>query len=553
MESALAPRVLPRHKREQHIFLLFCLIQAIINFDSGVYPAAIENIEKESNLGRTELGILGALPYVALTVMGPASGHLLSKFDPKYLIGSNLILNLLCNLLIVVDQQNWVLFLARFFVGISQASFLIHAPVWIEEYGPQKSKAIWVACLQAAVPGGLVVGYFVCSVFIETGVRWIYSMVVQSAIMAPLIFLFWLIPRKYIRVEDPIKNRNSFISNQADRVSLQERNEGVLYQSCELDKDVDVWNGECPHECQGLTDAGGRVVFDEYRSCAARQLSLASGGPQQANVASDRKSITTVLCNGLYLSVVFMLCSLFYVVSGIVYWCTDWLKRDFRPDGYSKDGFGTIVNISFGIVAITAPIAGVLTGGVIIDKCGGYGPSVAQQRKTLKIILVCALLASTSGFIGGLLPAPNGFWGVVVFLWLVLFFGGMIVPGATGILLMSVPPKTRPMASGIGQGAYNVFGYGLGTFLPGAIISLATPSGQESGAEERLLGMRFIFFWSVFGLIGLCISYLFVPKKSEWSEFDFREEDEEENDSIEMGPPTSPSVAQFSSHTNNDA
>eukprot|EP00397_Hematodinium_sp_SG-2012_P006987 GEMP01007026.1.p1 GENE.GEMP01007026.1~~GEMP01007026.1.p1 ORF type:complete len:538 (+),score=50.34 GEMP01007026.1:86-1699(+) len=501
MESALAPRVLPRHKREQHIFLLFCLIQAIINFDSGVYPAAIENIEKESNLGRTELGILGALPYVALTVMGPASGHLLSKFDPKYLIGSNLILNLLCNLLIVVDQQNWVLFLARFFVGISQASFLIHAPVWIEEYGPQKSKAIWVACLQAAVPGGLVVGYFVCSVFIETGVRWIYSMVVQSAIMAPLIFLFWLIPRKYIRVEDPIKNRNSFISNQADRVSLQG---------------------------------------------AARQLSLASGGPQQANVASDRKSITTVLCNGLYLSVVFMLCSLFYVVSGIVYWCTDWLKRDFRPDGYSKDGFGTIVNISFGIVAITAPIAGVLTGGVIIDKCGGYGPSVAQQRKTLKIILVCALLASTSGFIGGLLPAPNGFWGVVVFLWLVLFFGGMIVPGATGILLMSVPPKTRPMASGIGQGAYNIFGYALGTYFPGMVMSLTepqtlsqaalnhlTPAEQTERAEQfalsRLIGVRVILFAGICGLIGAALSYMFV-RDNATSLPPLEEEDEDRED-----------------------
>eukprot|EP00397_Hematodinium_sp_SG-2012_P014431 GEMP01014671.1.p1 GENE.GEMP01014671.1~~GEMP01014671.1.p1 ORF type:complete len:524 (-),score=80.35 GEMP01014671.1:1284-2855(-) len=472
---------------QKRLFVLFCALQAIVNYDSGAIPASLDKIAFHCNLNAVQLGILGSLPYVALTIMSPISGYMLGQYSPKNLIGIGLIFNVICNMIMALSEKAWVLFVSRFCVGLTQASFLIYAPVWVEEFGTPAWKTCWVALLQASVPIGIDLGYLVAGILTCNNIHWAWSIGVQCVIMFPLVVIFFCVPAKYLEVPD---------ANRAAR-------------SCLLDPE------------------------DKKSMRGARQLSL------RVSVAHIGRSNVSIqksgLLNGLFVFTIFSLCALFFVVSGMQYWCTIWLTKDFRPPGVSEDDFKKVVVPAFGTVAATAPILGVLFGGFIIDKSGGYGPDSTQQRKALRILLVFAFCAAVCGVGAGFVQAPGGFWGVVVLLWFVLFFGGAIVPGETGMMLTSIPPKSRPMGSGIGQGAYNVFGYGLGTFLPGAIISLATPSGQESGAEERLLGMRFIFFWSVFGLIGLCISYLFVPKKSEWSEFDFREEDEEENDSIEMG------------------
>ena len=78
----------------------------------------------------------------------------------------------------------------------------------------------------------------------------------------------------------------------------------------------------------------------------------------------------------------------------------------------------------FAVVCITAPTAGVLSGGYIIQKMGGY-----NDYKTIEICLKLGYLAMAVS-----IPIPfiSSLPFFVLMIWLLLFFGGAIVPGLTG-------------------------------------------------------------------------------------------------------------------------
>jgi len=89
-----------------------------------------------------------------------------------------------------------------------------------------------------------------------------------------------------------------------------------------------------------------------------------------------------------------------------------------------------IVFISFGIISITGPVLGVVVGGNITTKLGGYNSEKAAK--------ICAL---TSIFcLGCAMPIPflSNFKIVAVLLWFLLFFGGAILPAMTGMMLNTV-------------------------------------------------------------------------------------------------------------------
>jgi len=524
-------RVEPDANHQRLVFIFLCCIMAIVNFDSGAIPAALDNIASDFKLNSLELGALGCLPYVALTVMSPLSGFYLTKYSPKTLIGIGLVMNLFGNLAMAVARASWVLCFSRFLVGLTQASFLIYAPVWVEEFAPSNWKTCWVALLQASVPIGIDVGYIVSGLLTCHGLGWQNAIWIQIIIMLPLVVIYYFIPAYYINVPDCATTGSR------------------------------MWN---PNEVKGLNS---HSLCDSRRSgMSTTNTVIASGGtklkgPRSARQLSMRTSIHPFtmpqiqksrshfsgLFNGLYLSTIFALCALFFVVNGMQYWCTIWLTKDFRGD-MEEEAFKKIVIPSFGAVAATAPILGVLMGGLIIDRTGGYGPCPRQKKKALKILLLFAVLASICGIGASAVRGPGGFWGVVALLWFVLFFGGAIVPGETGVMLTSIPAKSRPLASGFGQGSYNIFGYSLGIFLPGGVMYYAYPPHEADGshdptADARRLGMQLLFCWSILGVVGLLSSMFFVKRSACNDLHDGFANFDEDDDSIpsELGPPPSPS------------
>ena len=146
------------------------------------------------------------------------------------------------------------------------------------------------------------------------------------------------------------------------------------------------------------------------------------------------------------------------MVTGIQYWITYYLQTVIGAD-VDK------VYILYALSSITGPTLGVLVGGVVTTKCvGGY-----TNKRALTVCFFVALLASLSA-----VPIPlfDDLVEVIIFLWLVLFFGGFIMPNLTGILLNSVAAKERAIANSVANFFYNLLGYLPSPFLYGLVTQL---------------------------------------------------------------------------------
>ncbi len=118
--------------------------------------------------------------------------------------------------------------------------------------------------------------------------------------------------------------------------------------------------------------------------------------------------------------------SLYFVITGIQFWISDYLRTVL---GQEKDK----VFMSFALISITGPTSGVVIGGTILDRLGGY-----TGKSALDFCLVCGTLASLSA-----LPVPflNHFMTICVLLWLVMFFGGALMPAVIGMFFFVNPLK----------------------------------------------------------------------------------------------------------------
>ena len=101
-----------------------------MNFDSGVVPAEISNLAKDSGLSYSQLGLLGSLTYVGLVASCPFTGYILETFkSQKNVLIAAVSLNAAAVFSFALSPDPNTLFFARFMIGFSQvrgASPFVH-------------------------------------------------------------------------------------------------------------------------------------------------------------------------------------------------------------------------------------------------------------------------------------------------------------------------------------------------------------------------------------------------------------------------------------------
>jgi hypothetical protein len=82
------------------------------------------------------------------------------------------------------------------------------------------------------------------------------------------------------------------------------------------------------------------------------------------------------------------------------------------------------------LTSLTAPIGGVIIGGIVTSKCGGYN-TILSKKINLAMGLGAVICSA-------LVPLYANFVYVGILLWFLLFFGGFILPPITGVMINSV-------------------------------------------------------------------------------------------------------------------
>ena len=119
---------------------------------------------------------------------------------------------------------------------------------------------------------------------------------------------------------------------------------------------------------------------------------------------------------------------IFFVVAALQYWITKYLIVVLGVDT-------NIVFAYFSFACITGPVGGMIMGGLVTSKLGGF-----NSKKTIYtslVMLAFACLASTP------MPYINTFWIFAIDMWLTLFVGAFAVPVLTGMMLDAVAERDR--------------------------------------------------------------------------------------------------------------
>jgi predicted MFS family arabinose efflux permease len=168
-----------------------------------------------------------------------------------------------------------------------------------------------------------------------------------------------------------------------------------------------------------------------------------------------------VLTQPVFLTITVVMCIMYFVVTAIQYWMTEFaVKVHHIPSSES--------NAVFAVCAITGPVLGVIAGGTVIDELGGYRGK-AERLQAVKFIALFSLAGGAFGI--GFLFAPNIYF-IIINLWLMLFFGGGMVPICNGVCISSVQKQYQPFSSAIMQVSINMLGYFLAPIITGGIMDL---------------------------------------------------------------------------------
>ena len=144
------------------------LTNILINLDHGILPACTSEMEKAFDMNETELGFLGSIVYLGISIMGLFAGRLYQHFNSKMLTVVALILLELSLLLFVLSDHKVTAYLSRFATGVCQVFLLVYYPIWIDKFGKEK-KTFWLTLLQICVPVGIFVGYGITAIIISLG------------------------------------------------------------------------------------------------------------------------------------------------------------------------------------------------------------------------------------------------------------------------------------------------------------------------------------------------------------------------------------------------
>ena len=489
---------MPSHHRNI-IFVMFLLSNLFLNYDTGVIPASLLEIVKEINLDYKEQALLGSLVYLGLSFASLFVSLIFSKFGPSKVCSFVLIFNTCCCFTFSLTSYKPLLFTTRFFMGVTEAFIVIYGPVWVNNYSPVEHSAKWMGILHSCSVLGVVLGYIVAGItinFLQRWLTWRFALQLQGFVQIFFSLFFYFEKDEYINV-DLSKQQLGEESQEGDESNSNSMREPSRNKSNSINRQPSQRKGQ-PSSLSFRNNDKSKI------KCDSRIDTI-----ETSNIGRYCFQTKLVLTTPLYITITLGLCSIYFIVTGIQFWMTAYMIGILGIDPFT-------VVLLFSITTVTAPLFGVLMGGIFADKYGGY-----KGKNSVKAMKLCCAF----GFVSFVFAFPLGFLFSIIYvitlLWFFLFFGAAIIPVGTGIMISSVRKDCQATSSSLSQLIFNFFGYFFSPILTGYIMDKF-----QDKKVGFIWGMRVVFWWVIFALIFMLSAFILVYKK-------YKKRDHEEKDLME--------------------
>ena len=472
------------------IFLIFLIINLLMNVYHGVVPAATEQLKEYLNLSDSELGLFGSLVFVGVIIGSLVSLTIINTFNRKYILIICLILCGLSLFIFTMTKRYILLCIDRVIIGIFQAFISIYLPIWCDQFGIEKRKTMMIALIQVAPPLGVLVGYLVTTLLnmylkwfpyfgdIDENERWLYSFYLQSFLIWGLSICLFMFPDKYfnararrvpLEIEETLNKIESQNSGNEKKLSFfYEENQKILDELKEDNNSPNISEGDEKEEdnIDGnedenkddnlINDNNAINNIDEIgdneknkKSDNNKKEKLETKKSNEKNNSSEDISFFTklklIFSEPLFICCVLTISILFFTLTCVQYWSSDYMLDALGVEDEKKRLY------CFSFVCLTSPTLGLIIGGYIIDKIGGYSKKGALVFSL--VVSLCSMIPTIP------IPLVNGLYLYAFFLWLLLFFGGALLPPLQGIIIACLPRNVQGSGNSFVIFFYNLLGY----------------------------------------------------------------------------------------------
>eukprot|EP00892_Ulva_mutabilis_P000917 jgi/Ulvmu1/10826/UM069_0063.1 len=197
-----APSELPKWFTPLRMLCIFTCMSTIVYLDRGLIASTPVNgrratvkhegagIQGAFDLTNFEDGCLPAAFMAGLLVSAPIFVHFSATVEPFKLVGIGLLIWFTSVFSCGLTWGFWSLLICRTVVGVGEASFVILAAPFINQYAPSHLKSVWLAIFLMAIPVGYAIGY-IYGAIVGTLLGWRGAFMSAAALMLPFaVFAF---------------------------------------------------------------------------------------------------------------------------------------------------------------------------------------------------------------------------------------------------------------------------------------------------------------------------------------------------------------------------
>ena len=426
------------------VFITLISITILSDLDQGILSSTTSILMKDFGMTERELGGLGGMIFLGTALGCVCSFTLINKFNRKYLLLGTMCFDVLSLFFTTQTNNLFLLYFCRVIAGFTLSFLNIYIPVWSDQFGIHKHKSIFLSIIHLSSNFGYLFGYVLGILM-----GWENSFYLENIlIIIHIVVIFMFLPDKYfsmnlmpLKAKFELYNKKETINKKDGQI---EKDEKLIKNINDINLNINTVDDE--EKNQNLIDNKNKEeekkeMLEEDNNSLFEDIKKKNQDISKESILSHLK---VLIKSPIFILMNITLASMFIIVSAVQFWINDYLEYGLLMEDEKKRLY------AFAFVVITSPPAGIILGGILSGKVGGYDTEKAIYIPLITSFFVCIL--------ANIVPLTSNLFIFLPFFWIYLFLGSVLLPVANGIILVSVDKKYAGSANSVSTLIYNILG-----------------------------------------------------------------------------------------------
>ena len=518
-EDSETNRIEINDKARRTIYICLVLINTFSACDGGIIPQQTSNIQKDfGNADDNALvGFFGSVDYIGRVIGALIFSFILGKMNRKMVLFSTLILKAITLFIALPFKGAVINIIFRGISGISQVFYTSYLPVWCDQYGKKKHRTMMVMIVQLGFPIGIILGYgigMICeSIMPDSFSGWRLGFGIEGVILIICAFIIIGFKKKYfsekfVLIDDNygiegIKNekneeekeekeKNDEKDEKDEKKEKDEKDEkkekkekDEKQEKEEREEKEEKQEKEGKEEKEEKEEKDEKKEKEEKDEKKEKEKKFANDEKDkieeidekeeeevenEKNEIKSKNNIIRILCNKLFLFTTLANSVAFFGMAIVQYWGDKYMELVLEMET-------TLRFFIFSALCLLGPILGMVFGGIVCSKLGGY-----NKRRAMTFIII---LTVVSAIISSVITLGNNTVIFILFSWCYLFFICASIPPESGIIISSLENNLRGDGFALSNSILNLIGSFPASYAFGSILDLFEKNLSKEDVENH--------------------------------------------------------------------